>query len=288
MPEPPLARQMWHLIEPLHAMLYYAPAVFAEAESLGYPIDTRWPSYFAWRGAPLGQVGVSALTAAFYSFSPAMVGQHVPSAWRVATPAKLLDARIRAVDAGLRDALGDLIAAPALAEAAELARLAADIASETSLGRPLAAANADLSWPSESHLVLWHAATILREHRGDGHIAALLTHGLDGTEALVSFASVGAAPVAVFQSRGWTTEQWASAADRLRARGLVDRTGKATLAGTALRESVEQMTDELAAAPWAGIGRRIGRFAQLMLPITERIVRAGILPQQSTLGIRRP
>lgn len=91
-------------------------------------------------------------------------------------------------------------------------------------GRPLAAANADLPWPGEPHLVLWHAINVLREQRGDGHIAALQVAGLDPCEALVSFAAIGAAPAEVFASRGWSAAEWSAARDRLTARG-VDRRG---------------------------------------------------------------
>jgi hypothetical protein len=279
-------RPMWHLIEPIHAAVYYAPEVFAASAALGYTVDTRWPSYFALRGAPLGRAGTQTVSSAFYSFSPAMVAEHVPAAWRVAEPAAVLAARERGVDAALRSLLGSDVDGAEVAEAAALARRAAEAASIA--GRPLAAANADLPWPTAPHLVLWHAATVLREHRGDGHIAALLTAGLDPTEALVSFAAVGAAPRSVFASRGWTDAEWDAAADRLRARGLLDADGEATAAGQALRDEVERVTDELAAAPWAKLGPAVGRFAQLTAPITQRIATSGLLPVQSTLGIRRP
>ena len=279
-------RQLWHLIEPVHAVVYYAPEVTAAYRELGYDVTTRWPSYFALRLAPLGAVGARAATAASYSFSPAMVERHVPAAWRVASPEAVLAARTASVDAALRSLLGSQVDGPELAEAAALARRAAEAA--VTAGRPLAAANADLPWPDAPHLVLWHAATILREHRGDGHIAALLAHGLDPVESLVSFAAVGAAPVEVFASRGWSDGEWAAARDRLHQRGLVDTDGRATPSGHALREKVEQMTDDLAAAPWQALGPAAGRFAQLTAPVTIRIATSGLLPAQSTLGIRRP
>jgi Helix-turn-helix family len=288
MTDPTMARPMWHLIEPIHAVLYYAPEVYAAAGSLGYTVDTRWPSYFAWRGAPLGAAGERAVSSAFYSFSPAMVGTYVPAAWCVAEPSAVLTARTGAIDAALRALLGDAVDSPEMAEAAALARQVALAAAGESAGRPLAAANADLPWPDEPHLVLWHATTILREHRGDGHIAALLTAGLDPTESLVSFAAVGAAPVEVFASRGWTAAEWRAARDRLHARGLVDAAGTATAAGRAVREEVERRTDELAAGPWTVLGPQLGRFAQLTAPFTMQIAMSGLLPMQSTLGIRRP
>ncbi|MCP9951535.1 hypothetical protein LUX33_25955 [Actinomadura madurae] len=218
--DPGLARQMWHQLEAVHALFWYSPEVFAEAERLGYDTGTRWPSYFAWRAAPLGAAGPELVSAAFYSFSPRMVAEHVPAAWAVAPPERVLDGRLRAVDAMYRALLGDGIADADLAEAAELARAAAEAASTA--GRPIAAANAGLPWPDEPHLVLWHAIGILREQRGDGHVAALLAHGLDPAEALVSFAAIGAAPEETFASRGWTDAEWSAARDRLASRGLVD------------------------------------------------------------------
>ena len=171
-----LARRMWHQLEPVHAVFWYAPEVFAEAAALGYEVKTRWPSYFAWRLAPLGAVGPRLAASACYSFSPHMVGAHVPAAWAVASPPQILAARERAVDRMYRALPGDLIDSPGLAEAADLAREAA-LAAGTA-GRPLAAANADLPWPGQPHLVLWHAINVLREQRGDGHIAALQAAGV--------------------------------------------------------------------------------------------------------------
>lgn len=279
-------RRMWQLIEPVHALVYYAPELTEEAAALGLPTGERWPGYFALRSAPLGAAGPNLVAATYYSFSPRMVAEYVPAVWATADPAKVLDARLSGVDRALRALLGDRVGSAELAEAAALARRAvraADLA-----GRPLAAANADLPWPDAPHLALWQAVTILREHRGDGHIAALRTAGLDPAESLVSFAAVGAAPVEVFASRRWTAEEWNAARDRLAARGLVDGDGAATDAGRRLRDEVERRTDELAAAPWRALGPAVGRFAQLVAPVTQAVVATGLLPARSTLGIRRP
>ena len=280
-------RQLWQLLEPVHALLYYAPQAFETAAELGCATDERWPSYFAWRAAPLGAAGSERVASAFYSFSPRMVAEHVPSAWAVASPEKVLDARLRAVDRAFRAVLGDAVGRQGVAEAAGLAREAATAA--CTAGRPLAAANAALPWPDEPHLQLWQAATVLREHRGDGHVSALLTAGLDPCEALVSFAAVGAAPVEVFASRGWTDTEWAAARDRLAARGWVDPEGTATERGREGRRDVERITDELATAPWRALGRKgAGRLAALTAPVTTAVVQSGLLPRQSTLGIGGP
>lgn len=106
--EPGLARQMWHQLEPVHAVFWYAPQVFAEAAALGYEVQTRWPSYFAWRLAPLRAAGPRLAASACYSFSPDMVAAHVPAAWVVAAPAQILAARERAVDRMYRVLSGDL------------------------------------------------------------------------------------------------------------------------------------------------------------------------------------
>ncbi|XRQ10151.1 SCO6745 family protein [Actinomadura welshii] len=282
--DPGLARRAWHQIEPVHALFWYSPDVFAEAAALGYRVETRWPSYFAWRAAPLGAAGTEPVASAFYSFSPRMVAEHVPAAWAVAPPERVLEARTRAVDRMYRALLGDGVHAPEIAEAAELARTAAEAASTA--GRPIAAANAAVPWPDEPHLVLWHAFGILREHRGDGHVAALLTAGLDPVEALVSFAAVGAAPAETFASRGWTDGEWAAARDRLASRGIVDAAGDATDRGRELRDSVERTTDDLAYGPWRALGAgKVDRLAELIMPILVKVLETGLMPAQNTLGI---
>ncbi|MFW6721815.1 SCO6745 family protein [Streptomyces sp. MAR4 CNY-716] len=301
---PQRVRQLWHLLEPLHAVLYYAPEAHDEAAALGYGTESRWPSYFAWRAAPLGPVGDAVVTAAFYSFNPAMTARYVPAAWDVADPAKVLAARERAVDRAYRSIFGDDprdpdgLGAPALAEAARLARRAAGAA--RTAGRPLAAANAALPWPAPPHLQLWHAATILREHRGDGHLAALLTADLDAVESLVSFAAVGAAAEETFASRGWSDAEWTAARSRLAARGLVTAggagtgtgtagaavPGTATDAGRALRAEVERRTDELATDPWRAIGADgAERLADLLGGPWVKVLGSGMLPAENTLGI---
>lgn len=282
--EPARVRQMWHLLEPLHAVLYYAPEAFDEASALGYGTDERWPSYFPYRAAPLGEVGPEQVASAFYSFSPRMVAEHVEPAWRIASPVAVIEARTRAVDRAYRALFGDRVTGPELAEAAALARRAAEAADTAA--RPLAAANAALDWPQAPHLQLWHAATILREHRGDGHLAALLAAGLDPVESLVSFAAIGAASVERFESRGWSPREWTSARDRLIARGLVGADGAATEAGRALRRSVERHTDQLAAGPWQSLGPAgTDRLAELLGDFWVAVLASGLLPAETTLGI---
>ncbi|GGX15321.1 SCO6745 family protein [Streptomyces chartreusis] len=277
-------RQLWHLLEPLHAVLYYAPEAFEEAAELGYATEERWPSYFPYRAAPLGAAGAESVASAFYSFSPRIVAEHIDPAWKIAGPEAVLRARVRGIDRAYRAIFGDRVNSVELAELAALVRRAAEAANTA--GRPLAAANAALDWPEAPHLQLWHAATILREHRGDGHIAALMVAGLDPVEALVSFAAIGAASVERFESRGWSAGEWESARDRLAARGLVDADGAATDAGRELRGTVEGYTDQLAAAPWQSLtGAEIDRLVELLGEFWVAVLSSGLLPSETTLGI---
>lgn len=284
--EPARVRQMWHLLEPLHAVLYYAPEAFDEAAALGYDTKERWSSYFAWRAAPLGAVGAEEAVRTFHSFAPAMVDEYVPGVWATAAPDAVLAARLRAVDRVYRALFGDRVEGPEFAEAAALARRAAEAAASGHPGGGLGPANSALPWPDAPHLALWHAATVLREHRGDGHIAALTGAGLDPVESLVSFAGVGAAAPEVFASRGWSPEEWDAARRRLQERGLLAADGTATDAGRELRAKVELRTDEEAAAPWRALGEPgRERLAELLGEPWLEVIGSGMLPRENTLGI---
>ncbi|MFJ2437254.1 hypothetical protein ACIOWM_28970 [Streptomyces anulatus] len=283
--EPARVRQMWHLLEPLHAVLYYAPEAFDEAAALGYGIEERWASYFAWRAAPLGAVGAEDAVRTFHSFAPAMVERHVPGIWATAAPDAVLAARLRAVDRSYRALFGERVEGAEFAEAAALARRAAEAVTPGTIGG-LGPANSGLPWPDVPHLVLWQAATVLREHRGDGHIAALAGAGLDPVESLVSFAAVGAAPAEVFASRGWSAEEWGAARRRLQERGLLAADGTATDAGRELRAKVELRTDEEAAAPWRALGEPgRERLVELLGEPWLEVIGSGLLPAENTLGI---
>jgi len=180
------ARRLWRALEPYHAVVYFAPEPQAACTELG----TRgyWMSYFALRAAPLGAAPPELIAALFYGFAPRLVARAVPDAWRVAAPERFLAVRLEAVDAALHRLLGaETLRSAEVAQAAGLAREAA-LAAPTA-GRAMAAANAALPWPEPPHLVLWHAQTVLREQRGDGHVAALLTAGLDPVESLALHAA---------------------------------------------------------------------------------------------------
>jgi hypothetical protein len=252
-----LARKTWRTVEPLHGMIYFVPEGAEAYEKLGI---TGRSGYFASRSAPMGAVSAEVVISTFFNFNPALVHAAIPDAWEITTPAALVGARLDAVDGACRRLLGDaVVESDEMAQAAELARTAAEVAAEHVEGRPLAAAHAQLPWPEEPHLVLWHAQSILREYRGDGHIALLVTHGLSGIDALVTHAAAGDVAAHLLRStRGWSDEQWDAAVVSMRSRGwLAGGNGDGLLFsdwGRAQRQEIEDQTDVLAAAPYAALG----------------------------------
>jgi hypothetical protein len=275
-----LARKMWRTLEPYHGMIYFTPRATEAYAELGI---TGRTGYFASRSAPMGAVPASVVIATFFNFNPALVEKSMRDAWQVTTPEAIIGARFAAAAAALRDLLGDeVIGSPELAEAADLARAAAEACDAP--GRPLYAAHAELGWPDEPHLVLWHAITLLREYRGDGHIAALVVEGLDGCEALVTHGSSGVIPPPLLQAtRGYTDDEWAAAQQRLEARGW-RHDGEPTALGVEARERIEQVTDERAMAPWVAIGEEAAdRLRSLVRPMSKAIAQGDVFQVPTTL-----
>lgn len=276
--DPSIARRTWRTVEPLHGMIYFTPEAAAAFADLGL---VGRMGYFGSRAAPMGPVNADVVIATFYNFRPALVRTAIPAAWERATPAQILDARLGAADSALRRFLPDAIGSRELHEAATLARRAAETASEHVEGRPLFAGHVALPWPDDDHLVLWHAQTLLREYRGDGHIAALVSAGLSGVEAAITHVATGDVPGAVLVStRAWPEAEWDAAADGLRARGILDAGADLVLtdSGRAQRQWIEDATDASAVAAYAPLGDDgCARLRALTRPWSRAIVDGGLL-----------
>lgn len=268
-------RMLWRRLEPVHGFIYFAPEAAQAYAELG--LDGR-DGYFASRAAAMGAVGPEVVVATFFNFKPELVHAALPAAWETTTPAAVLDARLAAADAALRRMLGDDVDHPDLAAAAELARTAA--LAGNPCGRPIFAAHAGLPWPTAPHLVLFHAVTLLREHRGDAHVAALTLEGYDAVEALVTHLASGelALPPSLLQgTRGWSDDEWEAGQERLRRRGHLDPSGDLTLteAGRAARDRVEASTDAAALGPWSALSDPdIDRLRELSAPFTKTVAKA--------------
>jgi hypothetical protein len=269
-----VARSTWRTLEAYHGAIYFVPEARSEYAAIG--LTDRMQGYFASRAAAMGAVPAGVVQATFFNFDPALVQRSMSGVWDIAAPEQVLSARLRAVDAMVRRLVPDAVDSPAVAEAATIARRAAEVACEHPEGRPLFAGHAQLAWPEAPHLVLWHAQTLLREFRGDGHIAALTVEGLNGCEALVTHGAAGDVPAAVLQStRQRTDDDWQAAHHSLRSRGWLDADGALTGLGRERRDWIETRTDELSAVPYAAVGAdACTRLRELVRPISRQMAAA--------------
>lgn len=272
------ARLMWTHVEPVHAITYFHPRARAATEAIG--LRGYWRGYFAGRAAPLGPVDAAPVTAVFFTFAPPMVSRALPAVWQLAAPQEALRARLTGAVQALAELTYELPEAH-LAEAAELLEAAA-VGADTA-GRVLGAANAALPRGDYPLARLWQAATTLREHRGDGHVAALVAAGLDPIETL-TFRVAQDRPEEHLLGRGWTGDEWAQARARLVDRGWLTDGGTPTEAGHAGLRAVEDATDRAAARPWLALGPDgTERLRELLVPVARAC--HTVIPPDSPIGL---
>jgi hypothetical protein len=274
---------MWKLLEPIHVVTYFTPEARAAADALG--MKGFWMGYTAQRVAPMGAVSAAIATAAFFGFHPDRIGRAVPEAWTLTTPADALAARLKGAGAALRRLWGDAVTASAAAEAAELAWQAATAAD--CAGRVLGAANQALPRPDQPHLALWQAATTLREHRGDGHVAALVARGVTPVQAhQIKCAAGETDPEVLRTGRKFDEATWTGGAATLGADGVLTADGQLTAAGRRLHADIEDATDVAAATPWRVLGESAtARLATLLAPLAAVVLDSGTLPQLNPVGL---
>jgi hypothetical protein len=280
--QPSLARRFFDRFEPVHAVTYFAPEARTALDGLGF--RGFWMGYFAARSAPFGVVPTAVVTATFYNFAPERVAKALPAAWDVASPTDALRARQESAVAALcRYGVTDDDAVAA-ADLAEKAARSAPID-----GRPLFAANAALDWPDEPVGRLWHAVTLLREQRGDGHVAVLATLGVSGRECNLLHAAAGRVPKEmIMRSRDYDDEQWDHYRELLARRGILDGDGALTDAGRDLKQRIEDTTDRLALSALDTLDDdEVERLFLALTPITRKVVAAGDVPAATPMGLGR-
>ncbi|MDQ4065483.1 MAG: hypothetical protein M3161_05495 [Actinomycetota bacterium] len=279
---PEATRRLWVLVETYHGLIYFAPEKVDAFNAAG--LKGGWMGYFASRAAALGPVPPEVVTALFYNFHPRLVARAIPDAWKFSSPERVLKARYDAARAAL-DRLVPRERDDDVAVALEVIRAA--LADLDCSGRALAAAHAALPWPDEPRVALWHGCTIWREYRGDGHVAALTTAGLGPIDAHLTLAASGATSEEMLRvNRGWSEDEWAAARAALVDRGILTGDGSLTAEGSALRERVERLTDELSSPPWERVGAEAtARFATAMARIVRSIVGGGALPSPNPMGL---
>jgi hypothetical protein len=264
------ARRLFELTEPISLVNFFAPEPYDCMVELGF--RNYWDGYFAGRAAPLGRVPAEVVHAAFYNFAEGEAARHIPKVWETTTPEAAHAARERGCATALRRILGDLAETPGLETAAELlARASTGAPTE---GRVMYAGLRALPMPQEPVTTLWHAANMLREHRGDGHIVALVAEGIGGTEAhVLSALDAGIHPAESFgRVHHLPKARLAQVMSGLRDRGLLDASGRLTDAGRAVKDRVELLTDTLAAAPYAVLeSPELDQLIESLEPISRRL-----------------
>lgn len=276
------ARELWYRYEPVHDVIYFSPRRTEQADALG--MRGFWMGYFAFRSAPLGAVPPDVVGAAFFGFHRSRVHRALPDAWSYTTVEEALAARNAAVDAAMTD-LGPI---EGLDEAAELAWLAASAADVS--GRPLAAAHQAEPRPDNPRVALWQATAVLREHRGDGHVAVLVARGIGPIEShLLKSGSSESDEATLKLHRGFPDDEWAAARAGLVERGWLDADGRLTARGVAEHEAVEAATDAAAEQPWQAIGpAATARLRDLLDPVATTIRTSGLIPHPNPLGMPQP
>jgi hypothetical protein len=280
--DPGEARDLWHLLETVHAVTYFAPACRSANDDLGF--RGFWMGYFGCRAAPMGSVGAGVVTATFAGFTPTRVRSALPDAWGFVEPERAVETRASAAATALREAMPDC--EDLVSEL--LGTLDRAVESADGSGRPLFAANQDVLPFEDPVEDLWQMCTTLREHRGSGHVAVLTAEGLGGCEAHVLAAAAAGTDASILRdNRGWSEQDWIDAATTLRVAGIVDAsTNVLTDRGQRLHDHLESRTDDLAAAPYAAI-RESGResLRDGLIPLASAVVAAGWIPFPNPIGL---
>lgn len=281
--QPALARRFFDRYEPVHAVTYFAPEARAALDALGY--RGFWMGYFAARSAPLGAAPREVVSAIFYNFAPERVAKALPAAWEIAGPQAALQARQESAVAALRRY--GLDADENVRVAAELAGRAARHAPLDA--RPLFAANLALPWPDDPLSALWQATTLLREQRGDAHVAVLAAAGISGRESNVLHAAAGnVSRDYIARTRDYDETSWRLHEQRLAERGLLDDNGTLTAAGRELKNHIELTTDTLALSALDALSDdEVETLFGALTPITRAVVAGGDVPALTPMTLRR-
>lgn len=283
MPKPKnVVRRLWEVVEPIHVVTYFSEEGRTALADAGY--KGFWMGYFAGRAAPLGEASPQLVAATFYNFSLAHISRAIPDAWSFAPPGAAIEARQRGATKALRRAFTQGGIDLEVRTVAALARKAAESAPLE--GRPLFAANRALPWPEDSVSALWHACTLLREHRGDGHIAALVAAGIPGRQANVLQTAAGSVPREVFTAaRFYDDAEWSELSHDLFDRGLLDADGGLTKRGLELRADVEDRTDQAALTAYESLeAQELETLLEGLTVLARAVLKTGDIPHVTPIG----
>jgi hypothetical protein len=265
------ARRLRNLVEPLAAGVYFAPEAQQRYEALGL---NYFEGYFCSRGACLGKAPWSVVCAAFGAFKPSVVEQAVTGGWSKTDPEPMLAARRDGATEQLERLLGE--PGPEVKQATDILFSLTDGVDPS--GRMLYSGLSVLPVPDTPMGRLWRAADLVREHRGDGHIAAWVSRTDSCEITVLTELSWGLPPGAYVFTRGWDQEEVDAARARLQERGLLDGEGQLTDAGRAFRAEIEHDTDLAEREVLDRLGDRAGELFSLIQPMAKTIVENGGYP----------
>ncbi|HEX4401953.1 MAG TPA: hypothetical protein VHZ98_11540 [Galbitalea sp.] len=272
-----LARALWTLFEPIHAVTYFSEQSREALAAIG--LQRYWDGYFAGRSAPVGALAGPPVIAMFSGFAPFLVNRALPAAWSVVTPAQAIEARYVGASETLRALVPDAVIVEEAANA-----LVPLVANLDTVGRPLAAGFAALPLETDPYRRLWQVAGTLREHRGDGHVIALVSLGIAGLTTLVLRAGVDLDATSMKRARGWTDEEWDAEAGRLVELGLLGPDHRIAPAGVDLLNRAEELTNRLATGPLADFtDEELLGVAKKLAPIARAV--ASLMPQPNPIGM---
>jgi Helix-turn-helix family len=266
-----LATKLHKSTTTFHVLGYFSPEVGQKFKAHGLDDFT---TYFTARVAPMGAVRPEVTAAAFYNFNPAVVAMLTTDIWDKITPAEAVALRTEAITAALSGASGALTDT----ELDEAITTAQEIVDSLRFdGRALAAGTACVPMPADKLAQLWQLVAIIREWRGDNHIALLVTADLDGAECLVMdvVVSKGASSF-LKKTRGWSDEEWNEAIARLHKRGLVAEDGAPTQNGIDMRLGIETATDAADMPLWDLVGeQRALEFHESLKKVIAALIEDG-------------
>jgi hypothetical protein len=277
-----VSRQLWVRIETIHAVTYFGHETQDATRRLG--VDGFWRGYFGLRAGPMGAVSSGVVQATFANFAPSFVDRWVPQVWAAASPETFVSVRAGAAALTLRR-VGTSTGIDSAVGVNDV--LAGAVADGVGSGRPLFAANQHVPPPDDPLEALWQWCTALREHRGDGHVAALTAAGIDGVEAHVLIAAETGADAADLQrTRGWSPDDWQQAVGRVVDRGWMLSDGVLADPGRAVRQSVEHTTDVLAAQPWSHLAPDVVEHVlQSLTPLATAVAASGVIRYPNPIGL---
>jgi hypothetical protein len=272
-----LARALWTLFEPIHAVTYFSDQSRDALAAIG--LTRYWDGYFAGRSAPVGALAGPPVTAMFSGFAPFLVDRALPAVWSVVTPAEAIEARYVGAAATLRALVPDEKVVAAAASA-----LTPLVAGLDLIGRPLSSGFAALPLEGDPYRRLWQVAGTLREHRGDGHVIALVSLDIAGITTLVLRSGLDLDATSMQKARGWTDEEWAAEAERLIDRGLLDAERRITPAGADLLNRAEDLTNRLALSAIDGLDDdAVREVARALVPVAGAV--GSLFPYPNPIGM---